>query len=355
MPPKKSDKKTRLSELTISKRKEPQAPKRQSAIHCKGGNIIYERVVTDAGKTFEEGINISSQMALRSNPPKKKNDSDTEVESEELIKQGLVKKDHEWLFASSDAIVVIKTTSDSWPPKMTFSQKENLTEDSVCKLFIGGDEQDCRLLCKGPRKYLEPIRKEYQEEIDKGVAVSELKKKLIKALRNTAIIEDFDFLNVLKHPKPNSSADVRSSQSRTSNESVAGPSQSSNYNNGGLYESSSKSNSAPQSSSTLVTVAQSELSSIETVPQNYESVSGSRSSQSKQVEISSMQSLDSDGFDKSSSENESCDGEKFTEFVYQHKKRMSDLMNAFEIKMKQENKKKANLLSSIRGKVTFVT
>ena len=162
-------------------------------------------------------------------------------------------------------------------------------------------------------------------------------------------------MNVLKHPKPNSSADVRSSQSRTSNESVAGPSQSSNYNNGGLYESSSKSNSAPQSSSTLVTVAQSELSSIETVPQNSESVSGSRSSQSKQVEISSMQSLDFDGFDKSSSENENCDGEKFTEFVCQHKKRMSDLMNAFEIKMKQEKKKKANLLSSIRGKVTFVT
>ena len=327
MPPKKSDKKTRLSELTISKRKEPQAPKTQSAIHCKGGNIIYERVVTDAGKTFEEGINISSQMALRSNPPRKKNDSDTEVESEELIKQGLVKKDHEWLFASSDAIVVIKSTSVSWPPKMTFSQKENLTEDSGCKLFIGGDEQECRLLCKGPRKFLEPIRKEYQEEIDKGVAVSELKEKLIKALRNTAIIEDFDFLNVLKHPKPKSSADVRSSQSWTSNESVAGPSQSSSYNN----------------------------SSVETVPQNSESVSGSRSSQSKQAEISSMQSLDSDGFDKSSSEKESCDGEKFTEFVCQHKKRMSDLMNAFEIKMKQENKKKANLLSSIRGKVTFVT
>ena len=115
------------------------------------------------------------------------------------------------------------------------------------------------------------------------MAVSELKKKLIKALRNTAIIEDFDFFNVLKHPKPNSSADVRSSQSRTSNESVAGPSQSSNYNN--------------------VTVAQSELSSIETASQNSESVSGSRSSQSKQVESGSMQSLDSDGFDKSSSEN----------------------------------------------------
>ena len=71
MPRKKSDKKTRLSQLTISKRKEPQAPKTQSAIHCKGGSIINERVVTDAGKTFEEGINISSQMALRSNPPKK--------------------------------------------------------------------------------------------------------------------------------------------------------------------------------------------------------------------------------------------------------------------------------------------
>ena len=108
MPPKKSDKKTRLSELTISKRKEPQAPKTQSAIHCKGGSIIYERVVTDSGKTFEEGINISSQMA--------------QFELE-LIKQGLVKKDHEWLFASSDAIVVLKTTSNSWPPKMTFSQK----------------------------------------------------------------------------------------------------------------------------------------------------------------------------------------------------------------------------------------
>ena len=42
-------------------------------------------------------------------------------------------------------------------------------------------------------------------------------------------------------------------------------------------------------------------------------------------------------------------------FADTSKKKMSDLMNAFEIKMKQENKKKANLLSSIRGKVTFVT
>ena len=174
-----SSSKKRLSELTITK---------NTAVakkHQKDQEITsisqFSSTSVKKGKSFPSATQPKESASmfdkkLRWNPTKRINDSDSEVEAEQAVKEKLIREEFEWIFVDHCSIVTVNASNDAWPALTNYRSKYTLPEDSIIKLKYQGDSYDSRLLCKGPRKKLKGIADNYHDQLRKGCQPDSLEK-----------------------------------------------------------------------------------------------------------------------------------------------------------------------------------
>ena len=87
----------------------------------------------------------------RLNPTKRRNESDSEIEINESIKQSLLKNEQRWIFVSNTELYAITAISDSWPDNFNYIHRSSIEENKTIDLSIDSQSVRCRLLFRGPR------------------------------------------------------------------------------------------------------------------------------------------------------------------------------------------------------------
>ena len=131
----------------------------------------------------------------RPNPTKRRNESDSEVEINNSIKQSLLKNEQRWIFVDSHKIIVITPTSDYWPEGVDFIQRSTLEENKRIDLIEGTEPVSCRLLFKGQKKYVNSVYAKYQEQLRNGKKPESLNATYIKTDRKRKVCDDINFLS----------------------------------------------------------------------------------------------------------------------------------------------------------------
>ena len=115
----------------------------------------------------------SQGRSLREKPSKRQFESDSEVESENAVKEMLLKENYEWIFCDDLSVFTLKTNSEAWF-NTDYWQKYTLPEDCYIDLMFSDCKSRARLLCKGPQKDLKGVEENYWKLIDTGVDCSAL-------------------------------------------------------------------------------------------------------------------------------------------------------------------------------------
>ena len=89
----------------------------------------------------------------RLNPTKRRNESDSETEINESIKQSLLKNEQRWIYVSKTELFAITATSDLWPDNFNYIQLPSVEENKTIDLSLDSQSVRCRLLFRGPKKY----------------------------------------------------------------------------------------------------------------------------------------------------------------------------------------------------------
>ena len=126
----------------------------------------------------------------RPNPTKRRNESDSEVEMNNSIKQSLLKNEQRWIFVDSHKIIVITPTSYYWPEGVDFIQRSTLEENKRIDLIEGTEPVPYRLLFKGHRKYVNSLYAKYQEQLRNGKKPESLNATYIKTNRKRKVCDE---------------------------------------------------------------------------------------------------------------------------------------------------------------------
>ena len=130
----------------------------------------------------------SQGRSLREKPSKRQFESDSEVESENAVKEMLLKENYEWIFCDDLSVFTLKTTSEAWL-NTDYRQKYTLPEDSYIDLMFSDFKFRARLLCKGPQKDLKGVEENYWKLIDTGTDCSALEITVIGSTKPMTIRE----------------------------------------------------------------------------------------------------------------------------------------------------------------------
>ena len=131
----------------------------------------------------------------RLNPTKRRNESDSEIEINESIKQSLLKNEQRWIFVSNTELYAITATIDLWPDNFNYIQGSSIEENKTIDLSIYSQSVRCRLLFRGPKKYVNEIYRKYDEQLRSGRNPDQLHVTYIKADRKQKFCDDINFLS----------------------------------------------------------------------------------------------------------------------------------------------------------------
>ena len=131
----------------------------------------------------------------RANPKKKRNESDSEIEVNNSVKQSVLKSEQRWIFASSKELFSFSATSDVWPDGFSFIQRASLEENQTTTLCVDFREVMCRLLFKGPKKAAKDVFTNYDDQLRAGVKPESMKVTYVKVDRKRKVFDDVNFLS----------------------------------------------------------------------------------------------------------------------------------------------------------------
>ena len=130
----------------------------------------------------------SRGQSLQEKPSKRQFESDSEVESENDVKEMLLKENYEWIVCDDLSVFTLKGNSEAWL-STDYWQKYTLPEDCYFDLMFSDFKFRDRLLYKGPQKDLKGVEVNYWKLIDTGVDCSALEITVIGSTKPITIRE----------------------------------------------------------------------------------------------------------------------------------------------------------------------
>ena len=190
------------SNLTVSSIKINQPVKQQKLTFgnsslSQGAEPLFESDTCSSNEAETVSQHDFAQGSLakrtRLKPTKRRNESDSEIEINESIKLSLLKNEQRWIFVSHTELYAITATSDLWLDNFNYIQRSSLEENKTIDLSIDSQSIRCRLLFRGPKKYVNKIYRKYDEQLRSGRNPDRLHVTYIKADRKQKVLRRYQF------------------------------------------------------------------------------------------------------------------------------------------------------------------